>query len=74
VTAFPLRCANCLITIRWWPTIVDDKIYCCAGCADGGPCTCDYDRLPGWAENCPIVLRVAQELTYRTEIKNWEEP
>lgn len=39
-------CANCGIEIRWQPTIVDGKAYCCLGCAQGGPCTCDYSNLP----------------------------
>jgi hypothetical protein len=39
-------CANCGIEIRWQPTIVDGKVYCCLGCSQGGPCTCDYSNLP----------------------------
>jgi len=39
-------CANCGIEIRWQPTIVDGKTYCCWGCSQGGPCTCDYSNLP----------------------------
>ena len=42
---YPL-CANCEIEIRWKPTIVDGNRYCCAGCAEGGPCICDYAQLP----------------------------
>jgi len=41
-----LFCANCGIEIRWQPTIVDGKVYCCLGCSQGGPCTCDYSNLP----------------------------
>lgn len=37
-----LRCANCDIEILWTPTIRARQTYCCVGCADGGPCTCDY--------------------------------
>ncbi len=40
----PLRCANCDIEIRWSPTIVQGKAYCCSGCAAGGPCSCDYSQ------------------------------
>jgi hypothetical protein len=36
------RCANCDIEIFWPPTVVQDKVYCCTGCAAGGPCNCDY--------------------------------
>ena len=49
-----------MIVIRWRTTIVNDRIYCCPGCADGGPCQCDYDRQRDWQENCPIALREAQ--------------
>ena len=42
----PVKCANCNIPIRWQPTVVDGKPYCCLGCAAGGPCECDYDHLP----------------------------
>jgi hypothetical protein len=37
-------CANCDIEIRWSPTIVQGKTYCCTGCAAGGPCSCDYSQ------------------------------
>jgi len=40
----PLRCANCEIEILWSPTVVQDIIYCCTGCAAGGPCSCDYSQ------------------------------
>jgi hypothetical protein len=39
-------CETCGIVIRWQPTIVDGKKYCCMGCALGGPCECDYENLP----------------------------
>jgi hypothetical protein len=41
-----LTCACCGISIRWQPTLVEGQIYCCSGCAQGGPCVCDYDNLP----------------------------
>ena len=50
-----IRCANCGIIIRWQPTIVDGKVYCCVGCSQGGPCTCDYSRLPKPGEKAPLV-------------------
>lgn len=37
------RCENCLITIRRdaeGTVERDGLLYCCDGCADGGPCTC----------------------------------
>ena len=48
-----LHCANCEIEIRWKPTKANGRAYCCAGCAEGGPCECDYDRLPP----APQVIR-----------------
>jgi hypothetical protein len=39
-------CANCGIEFNWQPTIVDGLAYCCIGCSQGGPCTCDYSCLP----------------------------
>lgn len=36
------RCANCDIEFFWLPTVVQDRVYCCTGCAAGGPCNCDY--------------------------------
>jgi hypothetical protein len=39
-------CANCGFEFNWQPTIVDGVVYCCIGCSEGGPCTCDYGNLP----------------------------
>jgi hypothetical protein len=36
------HCANCDIEFFWSPTVVQGKVYCCSGCAAGGPCNCDY--------------------------------
>ena len=36
------RCANCDIEFFWSPTVVQGRVYCCTGCAAGGPCNCDY--------------------------------
>jgi hypothetical protein len=49
-------CANCGIVIGWQPTIVDGREYCCLGCAEGGPCNCDYDNLPRPDEAGAVVL------------------
>jgi chaperonin GroES len=38
------RCANCDIEFSWPATIRGGKIYCCSGCAAGGPCCCDYSQ------------------------------
>lgn len=50
-------CHTCGITIRWKPTIVEAKTYCCLGCALGGPCDCDYDNLPQEDEANALVRR-----------------
>ncbi|RMF32969.1 MAG: hypothetical protein D6759_07550 [Chloroflexi bacterium] len=54
MTTFP-RCANCGIPIRWEPTLVQGRPYCCTGCAQGGPCSCDYSRLPRRGEEAALV-------------------
>lgn len=56
-------CANCGIVIRWQPTLVEGKRYCCLGCAQGGPCECDYDNLPQPDAMNPIVVRGEEEET-----------
>jgi len=50
-------CACCGIAIHWQPTIIDDKLYCCLGCAEGGPCNCDYDNLPNPGKPSELVIR-----------------
>jgi hypothetical protein len=50
-----VKCANCGIPIRWQPTIVDGKAYCCLGCARGGPCTCDYGHLPQPTDSVALI-------------------
>jgi hypothetical protein len=60
-----LKCANCGIIIRWQPTIVDTQVYCCAGCAQGGPCQCDYDNLPPRGEVQAMILQRSRDLVPR---------
>jgi hypothetical protein len=55
-------CANCGIVIRWQPTRVGPSIYCCSGCAEGGPCRCDYDNLPGDREIRALVRQEVRGL------------
>jgi hypothetical protein len=43
--------------IHWQPTIVGLEVYCCSGCARGGPCECDYDNLPRPGEVKALVLK-----------------
>jgi len=49
-------CANCGIVITWQPTVVNGRTYCCVGCSRGGPCTCDYNRLPTAQEDLAVVI------------------
>lgn len=57
----PIVCATCGIIIHWQPTIVDGLSYCCPGCAQGGPCNCDYDNLPQPGQSSPMVIRTAPD-------------
>jgi hypothetical protein len=59
------RCATCQIVIRWQPTVVEGRIYCCIGCAQGGPCECDYDHLPRHGDAQALVLRKRHDLQVR---------
>jgi len=35
-------CANCFAEFDWAPTVEGGEEFCCAGCAQGGPCACTY--------------------------------
>jgi hypothetical protein len=37
------RCGSCGADVHHGPTWHDDRPFCCAGCAVGGPCICSYD-------------------------------
>lgn len=50
-----MRCANCKIEIHWTPTVIDGESYCCVGCSQGGPCSCDYSRLPREGDESALV-------------------
>ena len=58
-------CANCGIVIRWQPTRVGAMLYCCPGCAEGGPCRCDYDNLPRPGEVQALACRELRGLLDR---------
>ena len=58
-------CANCGIVIRWQPTKIGANIYCCLGCAEGGPCRCDYDNLPRPGEAQALACRELRGLLDR---------
>lgn len=36
-------CASCDGTLIGTPVYRMDEAYCCAGCAQGGPCLCTYE-------------------------------
>jgi hypothetical protein len=38
----PRTCASCDIQLGDIPFIADGYVYCCRGCAKGGPCVCTY--------------------------------
>jgi hypothetical protein len=38
----PQACANCEAVLIGTPFETEGAIFCCAGCAAGGPCQCTY--------------------------------
>jgi hypothetical protein len=38
----PQACANCEAVLIGPPFETEDAVFCCAGCAAGGPCQCTY--------------------------------
>ena len=38
----PKRCASCDIQLEKLSLTVEGFVYCCHGCARGGPCVCSY--------------------------------
>ncbi len=42
----PKRCASCDIQLEKPPLTVEGFLYCCHGCAHGGPCVCSYVGEP----------------------------
>ena len=42
----PKRCASCDIEVDNLPLMVEGLVYCCHGCAKGGPCVCSYVGNP----------------------------
>ncbi|MEX0800028.1 MAG: hypothetical protein WD379_02285 [Dehalococcoidia bacterium] len=38
----PKRCASCDIELDRSAMTVEGIVYCCRGCAVGGPCVCSY--------------------------------
>jgi hypothetical protein len=38
----PKRCASCDVEVYRSMVVVEGLVYCCGGCAKGGPCVCSY--------------------------------
>jgi hypothetical protein len=62
-------CANCGIEFNWQPTIVDGVTYCCIGCSQGGPCTCDYSCLPQ-PDDHAVLASVPQDDNEKRSIRH----
>ena len=39
-----VNCESCQIAVPGEPLRFEDRLYCCAGCAAGGPCVCTYEH------------------------------
>jgi 6-pyruvoyltetrahydropterin/6-carboxytetrahydropterin synthase len=57
----PFVCANCFIDFAWQPVMLEDEAFCCAGCAQGGPCICTYREEPVTAAPSVPPLTVTPE-------------
>jgi hypothetical protein len=44
VQGHAMRCESCDIEVTDHPVTARGHIYCCTGCADGGPCVCSYEN------------------------------
>ncbi len=42
----PKKCTSCDIELETLPLVVGGLLYCCRGCAVGGPCVCSYVGNP----------------------------
>jgi len=56
----PKRCASCDVTLGEIPFIANGHVFCCRGCARGGPCVCTYvkdsARYPRNGHSDPAAL------------------
>src|SRR5215218_7795708 len=55
-TLDPVHCAGCELEVVWPPIERDGQVYCCDGCAVGGPCCCSYDEVPIQAHQRKLSL------------------
>ena len=65
-------CANCGIEFNWKPTIVNGVVYCCIGCSEGGPCSCDYDNLPQPGDRTALAS-IPQNNKKKRSIRRYEQ-
>jgi hypothetical protein len=42
-----IKCDSCDIDLGHDHVVMSGKAFCCAGCADGGPCICSYEESDG---------------------------
>lgn len=56
----PKRCDSCDVTLGEIPFIANGNVFCCHGCAEGGPCVCTYvndsARFPRNGHSDPAAL------------------
>lgn len=57
-----LACDNCGFPIRGVPARLGERVYCCADCAAGGPCNCNYTLL---RQQTPRVQWLARRAKFR---------
>jgi hypothetical protein len=51
-------CDNCGMEYEWAGVTVGNLVYCCTGCAAGGPCTCSVRTAdPVVVTDSPVVVR-----------------
>jgi hypothetical protein len=55
----PGYCTSCEARITGLPAYRMDEAYCCSGCADGGPCVCNYelDLADDGVNNLGLMVR-----------------
>ena len=62
-------CASCEIPLLGWPLYRSDEAFCCAGCADGGPCVCTYesDRADDGVDGLGLPFALQSESSEEVE-------
>jgi hypothetical protein len=59
----PGYCTSCEARITGRPVYRMDEAHCCAGCAEGGPCVCNYeaDLADDGVNNLGLMVPVPAE-------------